>query len=166
MSASNRESVAPANRDAALVDASLPPPDAGSPSSFSPPFPVFPPSEDELTAVKRQLDALQPKIDAAEKRRDELRAKGDPDWKLDNDEVKQLRTKEALLLKKEEQLRDELKRKEVQSEQTAAVAGQHTCVRVAPRPRLCVESVLRCSPCCLLDCRLAVRLVRSTCGDR
>lgn len=60
--------------------------------------------------MKQQIAALQPKIDAAEKRRDELRAKADPDWRLDHDEVKQLREEKALLLKKEEQLRDELKR--------------------------------------------------------
>ncbi len=75
--------------------------------------PLLPSVEQELAAVKQQLAAMQPKIDATEKRRDQLRDKGDPDWKVDSEELKQLRTKEALLLKKEEQLRDELKRKEL-----------------------------------------------------
>jgi hypothetical protein len=116
MSAPKPESVAAGSKDARLrasasasVAATAASPAAAVASSSSFPFPSL---AHELTAVKQQIAALQPKIDATEKRRGELRGKGDPDWKLDNEELKQLRAKEALLLKKEEQLRDELKRKE------------------------------------------------------
>jgi len=80
----------------------------------------------ELADVKQRISALLPKIDSVEKRRDALRAQGDPDWRLDHVELKQLRETEALLLKKEEHLRDkekqlcdERKRKELSLEQAA-----------------------------------------------
>jgi hypothetical protein len=127
MSAANPESVAAVSKDAlrASVPASVAanaasPAAAAAAVSSSSPLSL----EHELATVKQQLAALQPKIDAAEQRRDELRGKGDPDWKLDNDELKQLRTKEALLLKKEEQVRDELKRKEMACVQPSTTTGQ------------------------------------------
>ena len=112
MSASHPESVSPSRdtlRSSTSASAPVSSPSTAA-SSHTSSLSAF---ENELV---QQIAALQLKIDAAEKRRDELRAKGDPDWKLDHDELKQLRdekaqlrTKEELLLKKEEQLRDEAK---------------------------------------------------------
>ncbi len=107
MRAANRESVAAVSKDALRASASASvaasaasPATAAAASSSSPP--PLPSLEHELAAVKQQLAALQPKIDAAEQRRDQLRDKGDPDWRLDNEELKQLRDEKALLLKEKE----------------------------------------------------------------
>jgi predicted nucleic acid-binding Zn-ribbon protein len=125
MSAANPESVAAGSKDALRASASASvAADAASPasaaSSSSPPLRSL---EHELATVKQQLAALQPKIDAVEKRRD-ARSEDDPLWIRADDELKQLRTKEALLLKKEEQVRDELKRKEMACVQQPSTTGQ------------------------------------------
>ena len=52
--------------------------------------------------------------------------KGDPLWIRADDELKQLRDEKVLLLKKEEQLRDELKRKESLLEQRRSAPGTIT----------------------------------------
>lgn len=115
MSAAKPESVAAMSKDAlrasasASVAAHAASPVTAAASSSSSPFPSL---EHELAAVKQQIAALEPKIDATEKRRD-ARSEDDPLWIRADDELKQLRAKEALLLKKEEQLRDEFKRKEL-----------------------------------------------------
>jgi len=64
---------------------------------------ALPPNE--LAAVKQRIAEVEAKIDAVEKKRD-VHPEGSLLWLRYDDELKQLRTKE-------EQLRDELKRKEV-----------------------------------------------------
>ena len=71
--------------------------------------------EQETEALKRRIATLEEEIDAVKARRD-AHAEGNALWMRYDDELKQLRSKE-------EQLRDALKRKELQCER----AGQWCC---------------------------------------
>lgn len=132
MSASPPASVAAASRDAIRASASTSvAPITASPvtaaTSSAAPLPIV---EHELAAVKQQIVALQPKIDAAEKRRD-ARSEDDPLWIRADDELK-------LLLKKEERLHDELKRKELALDQPS-ITGQLRIERACFQPRKFAE---------------------------
>src|SRR4051812_39561156 len=110
----NPESVAAVSSDALLASASA----SVAPSTALPAtaasFSAAPRLEHELAAVKQRINDVEGDIARVEKqltaaieKRD--RFEGDEKkWERYDDEVQQLRTKEALLLKKEEQLRDEL----------------------------------------------------------
>ncbi len=66
----------------------------------------------ELCTVKQRIADVEQDIEEAKQSRKAC-AKGDQLWLRADDELKQLRDEKALLLKKEEQLRDEFKRKEL-----------------------------------------------------
>ncbi len=139
MSAANPESVA-VSKDAlrasasASVAASAASPAAAAASSSSP--------IDELAAVKQRITQVEGDIDRVEKqlaaaieKRDRFEDDEKKWQRYDNDVqrlAEQLRAKEALLLKKEEQLRDELKRKELALEHAASPSQ----CSPTPAPRL------------------------------
>lgn len=77
----------------------------------------------ELAAVKQRIANVETEIEEAKENRKAC-VPGDDLWKEYSSELKQLREKEALLIKKEEQLRDELKRKEIAFGQPSSTTGQ------------------------------------------
>ena len=84
----------------------------------------------ELAAVKQRIADVETEIEEAKENR-KARVPGDDLWKEYSSEIKQLRDEKALLLKEKEQLRDELKRKELALEHiNVASPGQSV---TAPR---------------------------------
>ncbi len=156
MSAANPQSVAARSKDAlrasasASVAASAASPATAVSSSLSPSSAV-----DELAAVKQRITQVEGDIDRVEK---QLAAAIEKRDRFDDDETKwqrcdhdvqrlakekeQLRSKEALLLKEKQQLRDELNRKErVLQNRTCSTTGQYQ-----PTPGLLLfHSMLLCS---------------------
>jgi chromosome segregation ATPase len=80
---------------------------------------------EELAAVKQRIADVQKEIEEAKENRKAC-VPGDDLWKEYSNEIKQLRDEKALLLKKEEQLRDELKRKELEHANAARPGTSNT----------------------------------------
>ncbi len=150
------ESVVVASRDAhphgsaaathsTVAAAAAASPAAAAFSSSSSPLPSV---EHELAAVKQQLAALQPKIDATEKRRD-ARSEDHPLWIRADDELKQLREKETLLLKEKEQLRDEAKEIRAALRHQSGTFMEHGTTATQVRHR--IETMLTAYLMCACD---------------